>query len=344
LVRRRFVPLGDQYVLPRRIAGLGPENQQSEQLWLPFDAKDNSAKPFCTMVAGTDVRYCGGLEYTPWGNDLVEEFAEAAIENENLGGHSSTDVLTVSFSANDYVGHRVGPDDPAVRDIAIRTDRVLGKLFDFVQKRVGMDQTLVVLTADHGVAPVPEVNQARHMPGGRISETRVINRMTEALVKRYGPGEWILPGAEGSVGMTYLNLDLVSKRNLDPAVVEQLAANAALAEPHIARVYTRHDLESGRVQEDAIGRAMSLGYYGPRSADVFILQEPYYLFDFTGTTHGTPYGYDSHVPVIFLGSEIKSGIYRGSIAPNDIAPTLASLLEVEPPSGSIGRVLAEMIE
>jgi arylsulfatase A-like enzyme len=309
--------------------------------WLPFDTNNDSAKPFCSMVAGSEIRFCGGLEATPWGNEMIEEFAERAIASEGLGRHSGVDVLTVSFSSNDYVGHAVGPDDPAVRDISIRTDRLLGKLLDYVDAQVGKSNTLVILTADHGVAPVPEINEARKMPGGRLSEARLSQKMSDALTKRFGPGKWFVPG---SATMPYLNLELVKARKLDVDDVERVAAEAASTEEHIARVYTRHDLLAGEVQRDGIGRAVSLGFYGPRSGNLLILQEPYYLFEATGASHGTPYDYDTHVPVIFLGAHIKARSYLQRIAVNDIAPTLAAILQIEQPSGSIGRVLSEILE
>ncbi|HVP00349.1 MAG TPA: alkaline phosphatase family protein [Bryobacteraceae bacterium] len=308
--------------------------------WLPLDAKNDSATPFCTMVAGAAERFCGGLEATPWGNEMIEDFAERAVAAEGLGSHAGTDILAVSFSSNDYVGHAVGPDDPAVRDISIRTDRLLGKLLDFLNQRVGAENTLLVLTADHGVAPVPEVKRSHEIPGGRLNDVAIIAKMNEALVKRFGPGKWI---QAGTTSMPYLNLELVQKKKLDPAEVERVAADTALAEKHIARAYTRHDLESGRVQQDSIGHAASVGFYGPRSGDLYVLQEPYYLFDASGTSHGTPYNYDTHVPVIFFGPWIKAGTYPGKILVNDIAPTLAALLGVAQPTGSIGRVLAEML-
>jgi len=309
--------------------------------WLPFDAMDDSAPPFCTMVAGTDVRFCGGLEATPWGNEMIEEFAERAAANENLGQHEGVDILAVSFSSNDYVGHAVGPDDPAVRDISIRTDRLLGKLFDAIDQRVGAGNTLIILTADHGVAPVPEVNQARHMPGGRLVEMRLKAKITDALTRRFGAGEWLLPS---SASMLYLNLKVAAALKADPVEVERVAAAAARTEDHIARVYTAQDLRMGNVPRDSIGRAFTLSFYAPRSGNLFILQEPYYLFEATGTSHGTPYTYDTHVPVIFYGRGIKPGTYREGIAVNDIAPTLAAMLAVAQPSGSIGRVLSEMLQ
>jgi len=310
--------------------------------WQPFDAKDESAPPFCTMVAGTEVRFCGGLEATPWGNEMIEEFTERAVVAENLGKHPGTDFLTVSFSSNDYVGHAVGPDDPAVRDISIRTDMLLGKLFDFVEQQAGAGNTLVVLAADHGVAPVPEVNQARHMPGGRLDRDKVWAKITDALTKRFGPGAWLIPASPAT--MPYLNLKLVNSLKLNLADVQRVAASAAAGVDHIARVYTAQELASGAVQQDFISRAFSLSYYGPRSGDLFLLQEPYYLFDATGTSHGVPYAYDTHVPVLFMGPGIKPGTYSGAIAVNDIAPTLAALLGATEPSGSIGRVLSEMLQ
>lgn len=321
--------------LPDWAKALNKERPYSRYLgvkWLPFDAKDDSAQPFCSMVAGTSIRYCGSLEATPWGNEMIEEFAERALEGEDLGRHDSTDILAVSFSSNDYVGHALGPDDPAVRDISIRTDQLLGKLFDAVERRVGAGNMLVVLTADHGVAPVPEVNEARKMPGGRLRTLR----LNDALIKRFGPGKWLV--AE-SGGMAYLNYDLIHKQKLDPAQVERAAADAAMAEPHIARVYTRTQLANGAVQQDSISRAFSLGFFPQRSGDLFILEEPYYMFASSGTTHGTPYDYDNHVPVIFLGPQIKPGKHQERIAVNDIAPTLSAILEIEQPSGSVGRIL-----
>jgi predicted AlkP superfamily pyrophosphatase or phosphodiesterase len=309
--------------------------------WHPVDSGNDATAAFCTTVAGSPTRYCGGLEATPWGNEMIEDFAERAIDEEQLGRHQGVDVLAVSFSSNDYIGHQVGPDDPAIRDISIRTDRLLGRLLAHADQAAGEGSTLVVFTSDHGVAPLPELNQSRNMPGGRLVEFRLTKRITDALTKRFGPGEWLLPGSP--VTMPYLNLSLIHRRGLDPAQLERVAADAAAGEDHIARVYTRRDLLSGNVQHDSLGQAMSLGFYGPRSGDLLILPEPYYVFETTGTGHGTPYGYDTHVPVIFLGPDVKAGLYRQRIAVNDIAPTLSTLLEVETPSGSMGRILTEML-
>ena len=308
--------------------------------WMAVNAKPGD-KPLCTMVKGVEgTRFCGSLEATPWGNELIEELAEKALTAEAMGKHDATDVLAVSFSSNDYVGHAVGPDAPEVRDISIRTDRLLGKLFDAVDKQVGLANVVFVLTADHGVAPVPELNQARNMPGGRLSDTKMASALQQALEAKYGPGKWLV----NNLGtMPYFNRELIQKYKLSEVEVENTAAEAARSLPHIFRVYTAEQLRTGQVPNDAVGTAATNAYYLGRSADLLILQEDYYLNGGTsGSSHGTPFNYDTHVPVIFMGAGIKAGHYYQRIAPNDIAPTLSAILGVQEPSGSVGRVLYEM--
>src|SRR5262249_45172671 len=155
---------------------------------------------------------------------LLEDFAEKAIENEGLGTHEGTDVLALSLSSNDYVGHALGPDSREVRDISIRTDRLIGKLLDFIDAKIGAGNTLVVFTADHGVAPVPEVNQARKMPGGRLDSSAMSQTIGNALSTRFGKGDWFLADA---YGFFYLNYDTVKKNNADAAEVRRFAAEIA---------------------------------------------------------------------------------------------------------------------
>jgi len=318
----------------------GPAAKFRDAVWMPLNARADD-KPFCTLATGGAVRPCGSIEASPFGNELVEEFAEKAVANEQLGRHAGTDVLTVSFSSNDYVGHRVGPDDPAVRDISIRTDIALGKLMDFIDAQIGKGKTLVVLTADHGVAPVPEVNAARRMPGGRIDTKLVTGEVNQALVKRFGEGKWILSSAGEGI---YLDYETAANNKADLREVRRVAADAARTIPHVARVFTREELLANGFAADLVAQAVVRGFYGPRSADITLVQEPYYLFGgSSGTSHSTPYSYDNHVPVIFYGAGVKAGVYRRRIAPNDIAPTLASMFDVETPSGAFGEALREVV-
>ena len=282
------------------------------------------------------------LAASPWGNELLEKLAEQAIDGEALGSRGATDLLIVSFSSNDYVGHRTGPDSPEVRDMCLRTDRLLAKLLDAVAKKIGLDNALFVLSADHGVAPVPEVQEPRKMPGGYIYAD-IEDVVRTALRKKFGSGELILASVENEI---YLDYKALEQRKVDLATACRTGADALLAAPiHVARVFTRDQLEGGAAS-DPIAQAVANGFYPARSGDIIVVFEPYwmpYMKPPAKTTHFTPYNYDTHVPVIFFGAGIKPGWYRDNIQVNDVAPTLAALMDVEIPSGAFGRVLTEAL-
>ena len=280
------------------------------------------------------------LPATPFGNELIELIAERAIASEKLGKHDATDVLAVSFSSNDYVGHAFGPDSPEAHDTSVLTDKLLDKFFRYVEAQVGMQNALVVLTADHGVAPVPEISIQRKIGGGRMPGTIVQETVQAALEQQFGKGKWILSAGAEAI---YLDRELMRQKKHPSADVERVAAEAARSVPHVARVFTREQLTEGRAMDDAIGRRVQNGFHPVRGGDLVIVLEPYWLYGAKGTTHGTPYNYDTHVPIIFMGAGIKPGRYNKRAAPNDIAPTLATMLDVEIPSGSSGRVLDEML-
>lgn len=287
-----------------------------------------------------DAKFYPAIEGSPYGNDVVETFTERAIQAERLGQRDATDILTVSFSANDFVGHALGPDSPEVKEMSIQTDRVIGKLFQFLDSSVGMSKVLVVMTADHGVAPLPETSIERKMPGGRMPPGIIQKTVLAALTEKYGEGKWLLTSSEYTL---YLNDELIRQKKLDRADVNRTAADAARHIAHVFRVYTRESLMSGMALEDQVARRMMNGFYTSRSADIYVLLEPYWLFQPSGTTHGTTFSYDAHVPVIFMGPGINPGRYHEPIAVNDIAPTLATYLGVETPSGSVGRCLSEIL-
>lgn len=281
-----------------------------------------------------------GVYNSPFGNDLLELFAERAIESERLGRRGSTDLLAISFSSNDAVGHTFGPDSPEVREISISVDRTLARFFSFVERTVGLDNALVVLTSDHGVSPVPEVLMEQKMPGGRIAGDFFAPLRT-SLETRFGPGKWLV-GAAGT--SPYLNEALIEERKLDEVEVERVAARAMAAAPHVSRVYTREQLLTMRAAADRVDARVLRSFHPRRSGDLEIVLDPYWIRGSSGTTHGTPYNYDSHIPLIFMGNSIRPGRYYRSVALNDVAPTLAAILDIETPSGSVGRVLEELIQ
>ncbi|MGA8030259.1 MAG: alkaline phosphatase family protein, partial [Bryobacteraceae bacterium] len=294
-----------------------------------FRAPNGSNAPYAKLPA------------SPWGNELIEQFAEQALTGEKLGQRGATDLLTVSFSSNDYVGHTVGPDAPEVRDMAIRTDQLLGKLFKLMDENIGLKNVIVVLSADHGVASIPARDKADKMPGGYISGNPE-KTVEDALTARFGSAEWLIPG--GGETNLYFNRSAIQNAKASEAEAAAVAKQALLSNPqlHVARVYTREQLENG-IGGDFIAIAERNGYNSKRSGDLAIVFDPGYMPGHTGTTHFSPYAYDRHVPVLFMGPGIKPGRYDESIAVNDVAPTLATMLDIQIPSGSSGRVLTEMI-
>lgn len=305
----------------------------------PADRYRNVEWQGTKLPAETGPRLYGMLQSTSYGNDLMEEMAEAVIKAEKLGQHKRTDLLVLSFSSNDLVGHQHGPDSSQVREISISTDEMLGKLFKFVDSHVGMQNVTVIFASDHGVAPRPEANAGQKMPGGRASFAPIVDAVQKALVQKFGGGNWIASTPEDTI---YLNWDLIHKKKLKQTEVADVAAGAALTVPHVFRVYTREQLLKGHAVDDQIGRRLMRSYSARRSADLYILLEPYYIFGKLNTTHGTGFGYDTHVPVIFMGPGIKAGKYHAGIAVNDIAPTLATILGIEIPIGAEGRILSEI--
>jgi predicted AlkP superfamily pyrophosphatase or phosphodiesterase len=277
---------------------------------------------------------------SPFGNEILLALAEAALSGEAIGRAEGTDVLSVSFSSNDAVGHAKGPHSPEVAAITRETDRVVGLLLAAVDRQVGLGRTIVALTADHGVAPVPELLLERRMPGGRFGRASLQEPIARALESAFGPGEWI----EGRAGSSlYLNRALLREKGLETEVVAEKAAEAARELPPVYRALTRGQLLRGAVPEDPWCRRLLRGFHPARSGDVEILLYPYWIGAGAGTTHGTPYSYDTHVPLLLSGPGVRPGLYHEAVALDDLAPTLATLLEVETPSGSSGRVLTEAL-
>ncbi|HUU35806.1 MAG TPA: alkaline phosphatase family protein, partial [Vicinamibacterales bacterium] len=227
-----------------------------------------------------------------------------------------------------------------VHAVSVRTDRQLADFLALLDAQVGLTRTLVVLTADHGVAPLPESQHERRMPGGRIDAATLFPPINAALEARFGPGRWLLATAGSS---PYLDHALIAAKGLDAAEVRQVAAEAARRTPHVLRVYTRDQLQRGQVANDLIDRRVLRGFNEQRSGDLEIIFEPFWMRAQNGTTHGTPHNYDAHIPLVFMGPGVKAGRYLGHVALNDLAPTVAAMVGVAAPSGADGRVLSEML-
>jgi predicted AlkP superfamily pyrophosphatase or phosphodiesterase len=306
-----------------------------------------------TVTGGADkpgAAFYAALDYSPFSNDMLVDFAERAIDNEALGKDADTDVLTVSFSANDYVGHRYGPYSQEMMDVTLRVDRQIGALLDFVDSRVGLQNTLVAFTADHGVAPIPEHAAALGLPGGRINSADVLSAVRNSVRARFSKSgdrdttaDYVLDTFVNA--NVFFNVAALKRDGIDRAEAERAACEGALTVPGISRCFTRTQLSAGEVApSDQIARRVLHGFSQRRSGDCVVLAEPFkYLGDAIPATHGSPYNYDTHVPLIIMGANVAAGRYSQSATPADIAPTLASLLRVQPPSNATGRVLNEAL-
>ena len=338
----------------------GPDNPSWENV--PSSWNDTNSFPH-TITGGAkspDRNFYTALDYSPFTNDILVSFAQQAIVNEQLGQDDDTDVLTVSFSANDYVGHRFGPYSQEVMDATLRVDQSIATLLDFVDAHVGLANTLIAMTADHGVSPIPEHAAALGLGGGRVPFASVMGKIQAAISARYNPqGKTPDPSADyllrfSEAGTTrewfinnniYFNYDALKRDGVNLEEFSNVVVAAALSVPGIARCFSRLQLLRGATSiTDPIERRALHGFYPARSGDVVMVAEPYkYIAETITATHGSPYSYDTHVPTIIMGAGVTPGRYLEPASPSDIAPTLSALLRITAPSNSTGRVLVEAL-
>jgi predicted AlkP superfamily pyrophosphatase or phosphodiesterase len=283
---------------------------------------------------------------SPFGNDLLLELVKRAIDGEELGRHAVPDLLCVSFSSNDAVGHIWGPDSQEVMDTTLRSDRILQRLLDYLDEHVGRGRYLLALSADHGVCPLPEVSRRRGKEAGRINMKSLLENAQAALDDAFGPNPdkapWFRPDATGF----YLNENLLRRRGLKQAAVEKVLADALKKQPGIQTAYTRTELLRGEPAE-AVGRAVWLSFHPERSGDVLPVLKPYYIPGdawVTGTTHGTPHDYDTHVPLLVYGPGVWAGVRTEAVTPLAVAAIMAHGLGVAAPARAEASLPAGLFE
>ena len=319
-------------------------------------AGDTNAFPHTITGGATapNTNFYNHFDHSPFSNELLLSFAQEAIVNEQLGQDDDTDVLSVSFSANDYVGHRYGPYSQEAMDITLRVDRLIAALLDFVQARVGLANTLIAFTADHGVSPIPEHAEALGLGGARIKTTDLMAAIRAAIKARYktdadyiykfDDNEWTRDGFIN--GNIYFNYAALERDKVNAEELAHVVGTAALKIAGVARYFTRAQLQRGATSiTDPIERRALHGFYPSRSGDLVLIPDPYkYLGDTITATHGSPYSYDTNVPTIIVGAGVTPGRYLEPASPADIAPTLCTLLRITPPTNVTGRVLIEALK
>ena len=277
---------------------------------------------------------------SPPGDALLADFAKSLVVNEKLGKGPAIDFLSVSFSGVDAVNHFFGPASLESEDMVLQLDHTLADLLAFIDNKVGLDHTLIVLSADHGIAELPEYMAERGLDTGRLTPDVIMTAVDRVSEERFG-----VDGLVRFYYRPYLYLDhgRIEEAGLDPDEVREALAEALTLEPGIHIAATRQMLKSwpDRKLFDQIRN----NYHPVRAGDIYIVQEPYW-FNFdkgpVAGMHGSPWNYDTHVPIIFSGPGISSGITYRRVQPADVAPTLAALMGMSPPASSQGSVLPEV--
>lgn len=314
----------------------GPDDVKGE-----WDNKD-TVFPHAIRGRPPEDLFYDDLRRTPFADELTLAVALEALAAHGLGADEDTDVLAVGFSATDSIGHTYGADSQELMDQLLRLDRTLQKLFDDLDRRVGLSRVLVVLSADHGVLPLVEVLQSRGVAARRAGPDTLHEPVEAALRARF-------PGASGLVAAwdgpnVYLDLDALGRQGLRRADAEKAVIEGLTKSGLVDRVYTHADLLGEPPPDDPDFPLFQRAFFQPRSAHLVTRLKPWiYVGSYVGgTSHGTVHDYDRHVPVVFMGPGVKAGTYAAESGPEDIAPTLGALLGLEYASAD-GRTLSELL-
>jgi len=306
-------------------------------------------RTFPHSYAAVDSKYLTTqLTTSPAGDELTLEFAKTLLLQEQIGQDDITDYLSISFSSTDYVGHLFGPSSLESEDNILRLDRKLAELFQFIDQQVGLKQTLIVLSADHGGPDAPGYLNGLSIPAGYIDpdswdKEAAIERVKHQfnisgkLVEKYShPYLYLSPEV--------LNDSSINRQELGKAVVQELSKF-----PGVSLAVSSTALQEGNLPDTYLYRSVLKNFNAKRSGDIYIVFEPnWFINDFgklkVASTHGSPWRYDTFVPIVFAGMELKPARVSRKVYTVDIAPTLAAFVGVKPPSGSVGRVLYEIFE
>lgn len=315
-------------------------------------------------VGGKGLNFYNEVGSTTAGVRYELEFAESVIEAEQLGKHPVTDMVTISLSSTDILGHAVGPNDPKQRALLDGADVELDKFFTWLDKHVdgGMANVWVAMSGDHGVAPAPGETQKLGMPANAFSYAGLIDALNVELTNKLTPGnpqKFVLQGGEYAWFpldqriFEKLKINETDAENMVAALLPEVMAKSQAglpgskpaAKPIIRQVFTKVRMAKGDLPNNDLGRLLQHSYSPNGGWQVFAIFGEYQMPGAaTGTTHYAPYSYDRHVPLDFYGSAFIPGTYHGRVAPVDIVATFASLLRINQPSAAVGRVLTEAVK
>ena len=295
----------------------------------PYDLKD--------MYAKNDA---GVIRSTPFGNDLLAEFAMKAIEKEELGKDDITDFLTVSFSSTDYVGHLLGPRSIELQDTYLRLDQTIADFIKYLDKTVGKDNYLLFLTADHAGAENVNYLKDHKYNVNSISPKDIRNNLKDFSMKTFGD-DLVLNYSNFNL---FFNKEIIKSKGLDLVKVKEAFKGYLMTQDYVKRVYTEDEILNS-TGNDYFLNFIAKGYDVTQNGDLVILDKPGYIeYQGTGTSHGTTYSYDTHVPAIFYGWHIKKGESFNKKVITQIAPTIAQKIKISFPNGTDANVLEEVLD
>lgn len=287
------------------------------------------------------------LTISPAGDELTAEFAKTVINAEQLGGDDVTDFLGVSFSATDYIGHFFGPSSLESEDNLLRLDRTLANLFAYIDEKIGLDNTLIVLSADHGSAEAPGYLESLGIPAGYISPDSWDSQPAIDRIKsRFGIVGKLIQGYDHPY--LYLGNDIVGNPDIDLFELETAIADELVRFPGVTLAISSTALERGVVPDSFLTRAVSRNFHPKRSGNVYmVFNSGWFINDLDGLSiavvHGSPWRYDTFVPVIFAGYGIRPKVVSRRVHTVDVALTLSIITGTNPPSGASGEVLSEVL-
>jgi len=277
---------------------------------------------------------------TPAANQMIMDFARDAIDKEYLGQHPDPDCMIIGLNAGEKLTQYFGPYSHETQDLVLRMDQSLASLFQFIETKVGLRKTLVVFTASHGAALIPEFAQERALDAGRIDPSVFTSFIDKELDARLGAGNWVEAFEAPNL---YLNLDEIDRQKLRQPDVESLVSKVAHGVPGIGEILTAWQLYTNQPPSSPLLDEIKRSYYFGRSGEVYVAPRPGYVFaaDANGTGYGSPHTYDSQVPLLMYGAGIKGGKYNESVWSADIAATITSALEIETPSLCEGKPIKD---
>jgi predicted AlkP superfamily pyrophosphatase or phosphodiesterase len=309
------------------------------------------AKPYETKSVGGGFPYdlkkfmgknYGVISSTPHGNSFTIDMAKAAIEGESLGADAITDILAVSFSSPDYIGHGFGPNSIEQEDDFYRLDKDLGEFLNYLDDKIGQGQYTVFLSADHGVAHVPGFMKENKLPGGNFNEGAVMEQLNQVLKDKFGQGNLALDISNYQV---VLNNSVINDKKLERDEIADTVISFLSRQGTIATVFDLRRLNEAALPANIKDMIVN-GYFPARAGDIQIILKSNYIESYLtgGTTHGSWYAYDAHIPLLWYGWGIKTGKTNRETYMTDIAPTLAALLRIQMPGGSVGKVINEVMK